>query len=86
MITHEIMEGISGLKCLESGKQWYLMYKPNCRQWQKMDLDEQDFGQNSGEGALQLGLVMSGAYKCSPLIAPVFSAKQETIMCENKLR
>ena len=59
---HEIMGGISGLLCLESGRQWYLVYRPNCRQWQKMHLEEQDRGRIHGEGTSELGMVRSGAY------------------------
>lgn len=35
VIMQEIMEGLSGLFCLESGRQRYLVFKLNCRQWQK---------------------------------------------------
>lgn len=35
VIMQEIMEGLSELFCLESGRQRYLVFKLNCRQWQR---------------------------------------------------
>lgn len=37
------------------------------------------------EGASELRMVMSGAYRFSLLVVPILSVKQETVMCEMNL-